>query len=208
MQASIDSRPRTRWRRACLLGFASLLGGLLVAGCGGGSPGPTTTAAGGAVTTPSHKAGVGSTGASDTAPDALAFSKCMRASGVPSFPDPEPGGGFLFHASPDAASSPAFKAAQTKCQKLLPGGGPPGPGTQTHPSAKKLVHMVRVSLCMRRHGVPEFPDPRTSIPSNLAGITEISNIEEVIFLFPEIIDQQSPAFMQAAAACGFPLHNH
>ena len=64
---------------------------------------------------------------------------------------------------------------------------------------------------MRRHGVPDFPDPRTSVPSNPFGSARagvISDIEGVILIFPGTIDQQSPAFTRAAAACAFPLHNH
>ena len=67
---------------------------------------------------------------------------------------------------------------------------------------------------MRRHGVPEFPDPRTNAPSDpqaalgAAGGGVISDIEGVIFIFPSRIDHQSPAFTRAAAECAFPLHNH
>ena len=64
---------------------------------------------------------------------------------------------------------------------------------------------------MRQHGVSDFPDPRTSAPPNERlgpGIAKLSNIEGVILLFGSTIDQQSPAFERAAAACAFPLHNH
>lgn len=107
--------------------------------------------------------------------------------------------------------SPSFKAAQAKCQKLLPGGGPLGPGTSTNPSPETLAHYLKVAQCMREHGISGFPDPRTSVPSNPFGSTGygvISDIEGVILVFPHTIDQQSPAFTQAATACAFPLHNH
>jgi hypothetical protein len=64
---------------------------------------------------------------------------------------------------------------------------------------------------MRQHGVDDFPDPRTSVPSNpfgSGGAGVISDIEGVILVFPSTIDQQSPVFTRAAAACAFPLHNH
>ncbi len=195
--------------RVRLLAMAALASGILMAGCGGGSSNPPAAATGGARTAPS---GVGGGGSAQIQQGALAFAKCMRANGVPKFPDPSPGGGFAFH--PGAGfdpSSPAVGAAQAKCQKLMPGGGPPGPGTQTHPSAATMARFRGIARCMRSHGVPQFPDPRTSVPSNASpgsGIAEISDIEEVIFLFPETIDQSSPAFTQAAAACKFPLHNH
>lgn len=68
--------------------------------------------------------------------------------------------------------------------------------------------MLKIARCMRRHGISEFPGPMTSVPHNLHGVREISDIEGTILVFPETIDQQSPAFTQAAAACAFPLHNH
>jgi hypothetical protein len=135
----------------------------------------------------------------------------MRANGVPTFPDPSAGGGFAFQ--PGAGvdpSSPAFKAARAKCQKLMPGGGP-APGSTTHPTAQWLAHMVKGAQCMRRHGIPDFPDPRTSVPSNpfpAGGSGAISDIEGVIFVFPSTLGIQSPLFAKAAATCDFPLHNH
>ncbi|HEX3806320.1 MAG TPA: hypothetical protein VHV52_06025 [Gaiellaceae bacterium] len=136
----------------------------------------------------------------------------MRANGVPNFPDPSAGGGFLFPAGSGVdPSSPAFEAARAKCQKYLPGSAL-APGTTTHPSAQWLAHMVKAAQCMRRHGIPDFPDPRTSIPTNPfpagSGGGVISDIEGAVFVFPHTIDMQSPLFTRAAATCGFPLHNH
>jgi hypothetical protein len=133
----------------------------------------------------------------------------MRANGVPNFPDPSPGGGFLFQAGSGIdRSSPAFETAQAKCRKLLPGGGPPGPGATTHPAPGVLAHFVKIAACMRRHGVPDFPEPATTVPAMPAGGGVISDIEGVILLFPSSIDMQAPAFTSAAATCNFPLHSH
>lgn len=101
-------------------------------------------------------------------------------------------------------SSPAFKAARTKCQKLLPPGGPPRPGTQTHPSAQTLAKLVGIADCMRQHGVPDFPDPRTSVPENPfpSGDGVITDYDGAILLFPSTLNVQSPAYSQAVAACG------
>ena len=70
--------------------------------------------------------------------------------------------------------------------------------------------MLRVAQCMRRHGISDFPEPRTSVPPHaLDGfVGVISDIDGVILVFPSTIDEQSPEFVRAAAACGFPLHNH
>ena len=112
------SRPR-------VLTAAALLSGALVAGCVGSSGSQIATTAGGASTSESSAANSASTGASPGARGALAFAECMRANGVSNFPDPNAGGGgFDFHANAGVISSPAFKMAQAKCGKFLPGGGP------------------------------------------------------------------------------------
>jgi hypothetical protein len=191
---------------------------LLVAGCGAGSANPgvarlSSDASGGSGDTSGGiETGGGAAGAGSGSPEAaaLAFAGCMRANGVPRFPDPKAGGGFLFHTGAGVdPSSPAFGAAQRKCKQFLP----PGPGSGSPPSAKTLAHFLTVARCMRSHGVPEFPDPRTTAPSNPraalgGGGGVISDIEGVIFVFQGTIDQQSPTFTRAAAACAFPLHNH
>jgi hypothetical protein len=137
----------------------------------------------------------------------VVYAKCMRASGVPNFPDPTAGGNFLFHARAGIINSPLFKAAQAKCHNLLPEGGP---GSGPPPSPQTLARFLNIARCMRQHGVSDFPDPRTTAPANPlgSGIAELSDIEGVILLFPRTIDQQSPVFTRAAAACAFPLHNH
>jgi hypothetical protein len=187
---------------------------LLLAGCGGGSSGP------GVARLSSSASGTGTAGAApgaaspgSAAPEAtaLAFAGCMRSNGVPNFPDPKAGGGFLFHTSTGVdPSSPAFEAAQAKCKKFMPDLG--GPGSGPPPSAQTLAHWLKIAQCMRRHGVSEFPDPRATVPPNpraaLGGSGVISDIEGVIFVFPGTIGQQSPTFTRAAAACAFPLHNH
>jgi len=56
----------------------------------------------------------------------LKFSECMRAHGISNFPDPVQNGqniGFSGNVRTDH-NSPRFKAAQSTCQPLLPGGGP------------------------------------------------------------------------------------
>jgi hypothetical protein len=143
------------------------------------------------------------TGAYGSGP--LAFAKCMRANGVPNFPDSAPGGGVALPAGTNP-SSPAFIAAQAKCQKILPGGGLPVPGSTTHPSAQTLAKLVRIARCMRQHGVPQFPDPVTSVPSNPlgSGIREVTDFDGAILRFPSTINMQAPAYRQALTACGAP----
>jgi hypothetical protein len=102
---------------------------------------------------------------------ALAYSRCMRSHGVPSFPDPS-SGGVIPKISPQELGSPQFRAAARACQRLLPAGAddmfPPGEVQQL------LIGMLRFSQCMRSHGVPNWPDPTTDAEGRpgfpLAGI--------------------------------------
>jgi hypothetical protein len=199
-------------RRISLSAIVLASAALLLSGCGGVSAnsGVAHLKAGSSSAASSSGAGPGGPGSGSPEAAALAFAGCMRTNGVPDFPDPTAGGGFRFRSGAGVdPSSPAFKAAQAKCKKFLP----PGPGSGPPPSAKTLAHFLTVARCMRGRGVPEFPDPGTRAPSNaLAALGGrggvISDIEGVIFVFPGTIDEQSPAFTRAAAACAFPLHNH
>lgn len=128
----------------------------------------------------------------------VAFSQCMRTNGVPNFPDPKGGGGIQLSAGINPAA-PAFKAAQSKCRHLLPGGGPPtGP-----PSAQAKLKALRVSQCMRRHGVTNFPDPTDTPPSSPNGYSQILDMAGAVLAVPSTIDVQSPVYKAAAKACAF-----
>jgi hypothetical protein len=240
MHDSVHPRRLTLRPRAGLLAAATLLSGVLVAGCAGGSESPTVANVGSSTTATSSAAATGAATATNPNPktaspsstatsagaagsgqraqagldgDELAYAACMRANGVADFPDPKQGGGLLIQVGAGVdPGSPAFMAAQAKCHRLLPGGGPPEPGTQSYPSPEALAQMLTVAQCMRGHGVSNFPDPRTAIPSDpraaLGGAGVISDIDGVILVFPGTIDEQSPLFTRAAAACDFPLHNH
>jgi hypothetical protein len=186
---------------------------LAIAGCGSSSAPAVAHLASGKGASSASSQGASSAPESTANPQQalIAFAKCMRSNGLPNFPDPNGSGGFAFHASAEMnPSSPVFKAAQAKCRKLMPGGGPPGPGSMTNPSPQTLARFLKIARCMRQHGVSDFPDPRTTAPPNPlgSGIAVLSDIEGVILLFPRTIDQQSPVFTRASAACGFPLHNH
>jgi hypothetical protein len=206
---------RTRPRQARLFVVAALAGMPLLAGCGGTNPGQTAAKVGGAgagaaATTGSSAAARGGAATSSSAtPSArgsgpLAFAECMRANGVPDFPDPNPGRGGVFQMPAGAnPAAPAFRAAQAKCRKFM-GGGPPGPGSTTHPSARTMAMLRKIAVCMRAHGVPQFPDPRTTVPADPAGIAEITDFDDAIVLFPTTIDMQAPAYRQALTACGAP----
>jgi hypothetical protein len=108
----------------------------------------------------------GSTGPYGPTNSPAAVSRCMRANGVPNFPDPTSGtGGEGFNGlgvSTDGSmivdgitfSGPALLAAEKACKQYLPGGNGPPPAI---PESRKLA-MIADAQCMRRHGIP-LPDP-------------------------------------------------
>ncbi len=209
MSHSIDATRLTPPPAVLLTAAALLSVALALAGCGGSSGSgvahlASTRSSG---STSSESGGSSPEGPASLQQAAVAYARCMRSNGVPNFPDPNASGGFLVHASRGLISSPLFKAAQAKCHNLLPEGGP---GSGPPPSPQTLARFLNIARCMRQHGVSDFPDPRTTAPPKPlgSGIAELSDIEGVILLFPRTIDQQSPTFTRAAAACAFPLHNH
>ncbi len=173
-------------RRARLLTAAALLSGMLVTGCGGSSTSPT----GGGSTSASAASAVAS---------GVAFSRCIRSHGVPSFADPKVNGQTVRMGSPKTIESPAFQSALRSCQRLLPKGAP-GPEAS---SPQAQARMLGVSACMRKHGISGFPDPSTSPPSNPAGNSAIIGSGGYFLAIPKSIDTSSPAFKHAAAACNF-----
>src|SRR5262249_20782459 len=53
-------------------------------------------------------------------------------------------------------NSATFRAADRACQKLMPG------GTPSPAQAKKALDAaLKFSACMRKNGVPNFPDPQS-----------------------------------------------
>lgn len=82
------------------------------------------------------------------------YADCMRAHGVPNFPDPLDGG-FPLRTSGINVSSPAFISAQKACAGLQPGGSAePAPIT-----GEQLYEMAEKARCIRDHGFANFPDP-------------------------------------------------
>ena len=141
----------------------------------------------------------GTTATGNSSP--VALSRCMRAHGLTNFPDPKQGSGGLgfpggLFMSSDGTltvdgvsfAGPALKTAQQACKRFLPGGGGPPPPV----SASQKKAALANARCMRRHGVPNFPDP--TFPAGGGVAIKIGSG----------VNPQSPAFKQAAAACGGP----
>ena len=140
--------------------------------------------------------------ASAKRPSGLVFANCMRTHGVRNFPDPGGGGGPIQipAGSKIDPQSPAFQTALKDCGKFGPGG--PGPGRVTEAQKE---NMLRLSQCMRRHGLTNFPDPVAQAPQlgNGGGIGLAFGRPGSFIVIPKSI-VQSPAFQQDASACGFP----
>jgi hypothetical protein len=182
-------RRRLRLRVALLaLGMGALA--LVAAGCGG-SPAPsaahlsaTTTSTNSAVSGCS-RSGCSNVGASQRLETlGVKYSGCMRAHGLPDFPDPTigPNGLPLWTLSNVDPQSTQFQEAKRACKNDLPDLGAP-PTRQDEVNAA-----VKYTKCMRSHGEPDFPDP------NNQGVIQIPNATGTL-------SPNSPQYQQAATAC-------
>jgi hypothetical protein len=135
----------------------------------------------------------------------LAAAKCIRSHGFPNFPDPTFGaGGAQVNLSTNInMSSPGFQLAQKECAKLgvaLAGYAPVSTAT-----AVEMAEALAISRCMRAHGVPNWPDPTKTLPSNLNGDGVQGAVPGPpggpIFVIPKSIDIEAPVVRQAAIAC-------
>ena len=144
---------------------------LLAVACGGGG-----------------SAGVASVASSTTAATTttqsrgVAFPRCMRANGVPNFPDvgkPTP--------QQVGVSQSQFATAVSACQQLLPHGGVAQETAQQ--KRIRLADELSFARCMRSHGVSRFPDPTAQ------GQLTVEMVEA------QGIDVHSPAVLQAVQRC-------
>jgi hypothetical protein len=112
---------------------------LISAGCGSNAP--------------SETAG-GSSSATKQVADQdklVKLSECIRAHGVPHFPDPDPKGEFNFGID---VSPAVWTKAVEACKDLQP------PGTlSSQRTPEQQQQGLEFARCMRENGVPDFPDP-------------------------------------------------
>jgi hypothetical protein len=179
-----DRGPRSRLRHAAGVVVALAAAGVLAAGCadpashrGPAKPSETTLL--------------------------IEFSACLRAHGLPDFPDPQSeaaGGGFPSNSlnpylNPSAAGTlalndytPQFQAAEKHCSSLARASlfilSPAQIQALTQQTIKKQLAQV---ACMRKHGFPDMPDPTAQ------GLD-----------IPPSVDMNSPLYKAAAKLCGFP----
>jgi hypothetical protein len=96
---------------------------------------------------------------------ALAYAQCVRAHGVPNFPDPNSQGVFAVKNNDTHAEESQLHSAENTCKHLLPNGGQETQGQQQQTRTK----LVQFAQCMRSHGLPNFPDPTSTGTLNFAG---------------------------------------
>jgi hypothetical protein len=131
---------------------------LALAGCSGGSLSPSGNSS--------------PAGRTTSTPSAIAYSGCMRAHGVPNFPDPDSKGNLRAVAPLQlGVSTSRYQAAEHACQQVLPAGGSLQQQTQqcllTGDCPQALVRQLltverKYAQCLRSHGIPSWPDPAVS----------------------------------------------
>lgn len=130
--------------------------GLVIAGCGSNAASESGTA--------SSTGTTGTAGTTNSAADqkltahdkAVKFAECMRANGVPHFPDPDSKGELNFGV--DVTREVWLKAVDA-CKDLKPPGALSSKRTPKQQSAS-----LRFAQCVRDHGVKDFPDPVNGEP--------------------------------------------
>ena len=136
---------------------------------------------------------------------ALAYSRCMRAHGLPAFPDPKQtaGGGIEISSGRSGLdpATPVYVSAEQSCRRLLPNGGEPTREGQQ----QALARMLHVSACMRAHHIAGFPDPMLAPPAGRASYSDLMSNDGVWLAIPGSIDVRSPLFLRAAASCNLGL---
>jgi hypothetical protein len=130
---------RKKARPLAVLALVALIG----AGCSNGSA-------------ENDSAGTGGTKKVSDQDKAVKLSECIRAHGVPHFPDPDSKGEYAFGID---VSPAVWKKATDACKDLTP------PGTFSGKrSPKQQSDALRFANCVRENGVKDFPDPVNGDP--------------------------------------------
>jgi len=162
------------------------LAGLGAAGCGGGSKAPSVASLASPTSTSTAAGNAGS-----VTPSRPAFAACLTSHGFPAAVGSAGSAatqvavfGVALSGNVDPAS-PRFQAALQACRKYLPGGGPPSLTPAQQAEAAKAE--ASFAACMRKHGVPNFPDPNGNGRFPLASL--------------ERLNSSSPRFKTAFKTC-------
>jgi hypothetical protein len=117
---------------------------------------------------------------------AAAFSRCVRAHGLPNYPDPTAANPKIT-APQLGVSQSQYRAAMTPCTHLLPNDG--GSQETAAQARTRLADELSFAKCMRSRGVARFPDPTAQ------GDLSIHMVEA------QGIDVHSPAVLRVVTAC-------
>jgi len=145
------------------LALAGLIG-LVSAGCGSNTSSKTGTASSTGTASRANSTGTSSADATSSGANtklsahekAVKFAECLRANGVPHFPDPDPKGDTNFGV--DVTREVWLKAVDA-CKAVKP----PGALSSTR-TPKEQSASLRFAQCVRDHGVKDFPDPVNGEP--------------------------------------------
>jgi hypothetical protein len=135
-----------------LVALISLIG----AGCGSDAPTATGTASSAGSTGSASSADTGANRKVTDQDKAVKFAECIRAHGVPHFPDPDAKGDFVFGIDVTPA---VWQKAVHACKELEPPGALSGKRSPKQQSAA-----LRFAACIRENGVKDFPDPVNGDP--------------------------------------------
>jgi hypothetical protein len=126
-------------RRAARSGWAFAAAGLLAVGL------LTSACSGGGIA------------GGDPEASALAYARCMRSHGLPSFPDPVfgPNGSVAIKFGKLGPNSPQVQRAEQACKSIIP---PVNGASQAIPPAQQALYL-KWAACIRAHGLHDFPDP-------------------------------------------------
>lgn len=179
---TITSRGRSRRYWSIAPALIALVGiALIASACGGGGASPGVASVNSTTSTTTASAGSsGGANTNSTGNEAIAFAQCVRAHGVPSFPDPNGKGGFDLSGLGSADLQAMDKATNGPCERLIP---PDFVGHASPPTRQELQY----AQCIRKHGFPSYPDPAangTMLPPADAGV-----------------DMNSPQFKAADKTC-------
>jgi hypothetical protein len=173
-------------RRAGVLAVTAGLLLLTAAACGGtSSTSDTSSTSGTSSTSSTSSGGTGGVSAAYVS-DKLSFARCLRAHGVPNYPDPNasgqepPNSKQLIFSSQGQAALSACNAWSNRIH-----------GDVAAQNQAVKGEYVRFAQCMRAHGLPNFPDP----------VNAEGRVEFVLRASQDGFDPHSPQVLAKAHQC-------
>jgi hypothetical protein len=118
----------------------------------------------------------------------VAFARCMRAHGLPDFPEPVEGHLVVHAGTGIDKGSPTFGRALQSCKRLAPEGGP-NRGLSAAERQRRAAGLLAFARCMRARGISTFPDPTSQGELTTEAVKAAG------------IDVHSSHVQQAATAC-------